>query len=146
LLFVCWECRCVWLVVRPSKPPSPRCDRPSSRSRGSKGQRACQPRARLEAHGKCPSSQDLMVSAKPRRLRPASTTATRRWRLAEKRTEASNVTAGVAVPPAVSRLASLALLARDAVPLGQAIERASVDSQELGGQFLVPARLPEDAT
>src|SRR5262249_53117640 len=43
------------------------------------------------------------------------------------------------------RSRSVSLAEGDAVPLGQTIERAAVDSEELRGELLVPPRLLEDA-
>ena len=43
-------------------------------------------------------------------------------------------------------LAPIVLAQADPVPLRQAIERAAVDSEKLGGELLVPARLAQHTT
>src|SRR5215470_15544968 len=66
----------------------------------------------------------------------------RRARIISRRTSGATLVREALARGSLARI-RLALAQADPVALGQAIERAAMDSEELGGELLVPARLAQ---
>src|SRR5215470_8594958 len=67
----------------------------------------------------------------------------RRARIISRRTSGATLVRDAARARGSLARIRLALAQADSVALGQAIERAAMDSEELGGELLVPARLAQ---